>query len=143
MSRLSLHTSFMSKCQVQWKTCICFFFYQEEGHFFMTIDVTLVSTHNSWTFSNTVPRNEKHFPLFSCGIQQHSNTTTAAQGPNEFFLLLIWLQKPFHLYKIKWNLNCLFFRKYIYFPVCLLLLFQFFSEHTNFILIFKIHLCGE
>lgn len=71
----------------------------------------------------TVPRNEKHFPLFSCGIQQHSNTTTAAQGPNEFFLLLIWLQKPFHLYKSNWNLNCLLFRKYIYFPVCFLLLF--------------------
>lgn len=99
----------------------------------MTIDITLISTHISWAFSNTVPRNEKHFPLFSYGIQQHSNTTTVAKAPNDFFLLLIWPQKLFHLYKSNWNLNCFLIRKYIYFPVCFLLLFQFLSQHTNLI----------
>lgn len=99
------------------------FLARRRSHFFLTIDVPLVSTHNSWTFSNTVPRNEKRFLLFSCGIQQHSNITTVSKGPNDSFLLLIWPQKQFHPFKSNWNLNCLLIRKYIYFPVCFLLLF--------------------
>lgn len=112
-----------SNARCSGKTCICFFFYPEEGQVFTTIDVTLISTHISWTFSSTVSRIEKHFPLFSYGIQPHSNITTVAKAPNDFFLLLIWPQKLFRLYKSNWNLNCFLIRKYIYFPVCFLRLF--------------------
>lgn len=65
-------------------------------------------------FSGTVNKNEKHFLLFSFGI---SSNTTVAKDPNDFFLLLFWQQKWFHLLRSNCNLNCFLIHRYIYFPV--------------------------
>lgn len=131
-SRLSLQLPLMFKCQVLWKPFIFVLFYQDEGHIFMTIDVTLIPC----IFSGTLAKNEKHFPLFSYGITYN---TTVAKDPNDFFLLLVWHQKLFYLHRSNCNRNCFLIHRYIYFPVFFLLLFLFLSKR-KYNTDFRIHL---
>lgn len=131
--RMSLSLPLMFKCQVLWKLFICLIISKQRSHFYdhWCHPVLLLIP---CIFLDPVAKNEKHFPCFSYGIPYN---TTVVKDPNDFFLLWVWHQKLFHLYRSNCNLNCFLIHRNIYFPVFFLLLILFLFKHTNVIQIFE------
>lgn len=82
----------------------------------MTVDVTLFFSSFLVYFLAPWPK-WKAVPLFFYGIPCK---TTVAKDPNDSFLLLVWHQKVFHLYRSNYNLNCFLIHRYIYFPLVMI-----------------------